>query len=464
MSFKEEELFTKDFLSQVTSVTTDSREAKEGSLLFLMPSSFQDKENYFKNAQAQGASLVVHNFTDLKGGLFVKDIHQVFTKFLQTFYKESFENLKIYGITGTNGKTTTAFMLQDMLESYGVSSGIFGTVKNSFKDSELKTNLTSPRAEDFYAFNHQNYHKGMRAVVCEVSSHALDQKRLGLNFLSGAAFTSFSQDHLDYHGSMEAYLDAKRKIVKEALLPSASLFASEAVKEKLSCLERVFFINQSDYTLKILSSGEEGLRLALGRKEKKLEGLLPLYGAYNAENFALAFALLCEHFGPSFFPDQRIFKSFKQIPGRMEKIDLGNESEAFIDFSHTPDSLLKALKTLKSDKKLVVVFGCGGERDQKKRPLMGQIAKENADYVIVTSDNPRSEDQMKIINDIVQGREGFEIEPDRELAILKALEKTSQGKTRVLIAGKGHEAYQEVKGVKRPFSDLLKVKRWKAKK
>ena len=223
--------------SEILDITADSRKIQKGSLFFILPRAEKSFDEYFEEAQAKTVILIVHGFKDKKDrGLFVEDIESFYTQALKTFYHESVSQLKIYGLTGTNGKTTTSTMLKNMLELYDVPTGLFGTVGNFFKEHHLKTDLTSPMAEDFYRFNHQNFKRGMRAAVCEVSSHALDQKRLGLDFLSGAGFVSFSQDHLDYHKSMDHYFEAKSKILSEALNKDGFFVYPKTLKEvRVSC-------------------------------------------------------------------------------------------------------------------------------------------------------------------------------------------------------------------------------------
>ncbi len=446
----------------VEDITSDTRKIKKGSLFFLLPRAEKKIEEYFD--QSKKAVAFVHSVSDYKDwGCFVKDVESVFVSSLKEFYKESYQNLKIYGITGTNGKTTTAYMLKHLLESYGVETGLYGTVQNSFKENILDTGLTSPTAEDFYRFNHQNYQKGMRAVVCEVSSHALDQKRLGVGFLDGAGFTSFSQDHLDYHGDMKSYLEAKLKIKTESLKSSGVLVLSKSVDPLVQNKSHTVSLGD-DFDFKITDRTDQGSWIEFRKKDQMVSGLLPLYGDFNVENFSLALTLLCKHFGGDFFPDKRVFRDFFQIPGRMEKIDLKNGSLAFIDYSHTPDSLEKALETLQTFsncQKIISVFGCGGDRDKSKRPLMGKVSDQLADCTIITSDNPRSENPLSIIEDIKKGVHGAHfIEPDRAKAIYKARELSESEASVVLIAGKGHESTQETMGVKKHFSDKDEVLRF----
>jgi len=221
------------------------------------------------------------------------------------------------------------------------------------------------------------------------------------------------------------------------------------------------------YRLEILERNTLGAQINFTCGERSLKGCLPLFGDYNASNFAMALTMLCEHFGGSFFPDERVFKNFIQIPGRMERVDLGNGSSVFIDYSHTPDSLEKALETLKhfsSGQHVLSVFGCGGDRDKGKRSVMGGVSEKLADYSIITNDNPRTEDPLSIIKEIEKGFEkpNYIAEPDRAQAILRALEMSKTQPSFILIAGKGHETTQEIDGVKKHFSDLEEVLKFKS--
>lgn len=459
--------------SRVLDITADTRKVKEGSLFFLLPRAEKHFDKLFKEAELKDAVLTVHGSIKHKNkGFYVEDIESFYTKTLQKFYHESYSNLNIYGLTGTNGKTSVATMFKDLLELYDESVGLFGTAGNFFKDSILKTDLTSPTAEDFYRFNHENFKKGMRSVVCEVSSHALDQKRLGLSFLTGSGFTSFSQDHLDYHKTMEAYLEAKGKIFSEALHTDGFFIYPKSLKEfsALSPLasQKVICLGGEKYVYKILNADFDGIQMSFSKGESVVRGTLPLFGDYNAENFALALTFLCEHFGEGFFPDERVFERFKQISGRMERFHLGGDSHAVVDFSHTPDSLKKALETLKELKpnhKLFCVFGCGGNRDKEKRPEMGKIASLLADKVVVTNDNPRSEAPKAIAQEILNGvseslNSIVTVNLDRSDAIKNCLSEALVSSSLILIAGKGHEQTQEISGEKSFFSDQNEVLEW----
>ncbi len=450
------------FSQEVLDLTADTRNIKKGSLFFLLPRAEARFTEYFEKSHE--ALAFVHSCIDHKDkGFFVEGVESLYFDSLKLFYKESVDNLKVYGITGTNGKTTTAFMLQSLLEMYGVPTGLYGTVKNGFRDNNLETGLTSPTAEDFYRFNHENFKKGMKAVVCEVSSHALDQKRQSVDFLDGAAFTSFSQDHLDYHKTMEGYLQAKVKITTEALKDNGFFILSEGSSELTSWPLKSISIGDK-YKVKILERTSKGTSIAFSKGGASVSGVIPLFGDYNVSNFVVALGILCEHFGEDFFPDERVFKDFVQIPGRMERIDLNESSAAFIDYSHTPDSLEKALETLKQfskGQKIVSVFGCGGDRDTGKRPLMGAVSEKLADVSIVTNDNPRTEEPSMIAKDILKGfSEEVVVELDRSVAIEKALNISKSAPCYILIAGKGHETTQETNGVKKYFSDREEVLRF----
>lgn len=449
--------YESSFDSEVLGLTEDSRRVKPGYVFFARRGQVKDKLNYIKKAKEQGALLVIHDLRDFESGLYLEDIDLGFSKALKTFYQSSFKHLKVFGATGTNGKTTYSYMLKNMLESYDVPTGIFGTVENRFKEEKLTTDLTSPLAEDFYSFSHKNYiENGMKALVCEVSSHALDQKRMGLEFLDSACFTSFSQDHLDYHKNMQDYLQAKRKIKTQALKREGYFCAPIALQDKLKGLE-ADFLGGENFTFKVKNSGF-GIEIsfASAKSERKITGCLPILGSYNGENFCLALMTLCDFFGKDFFPDKRVFESFQSPPGRMEPVFYNEDPLCYVDFSHTPDSLEKALLVLRSlDKKVYTVFGCGGNRDKGKRKVMGEVSERLSDRVFLTSDNPRFEEPLSIISDIEKGftKCDYTVEADRKKAIQTALKSAIEDNAVVLIAGKGHEQTQEIQGVKTPFSD-----------
>lgn len=447
---------------EVQGLTANSSKAQKGYVYFALPSTGSRCEDFCRDALERGAGVAL-KYSDFP------DPALTFSQALQYFYKESFDNLTFVGVTGTNGKSSFCFMLRDLLEAHAIPTGIWGTIENSFQGNVFGTELTSPLAEDFYEQNHINFKKGMKVVLCEVSSHALEQQRLGINFLDIAVFTSFSQDHLDYHGDMNSYFESKVKILTEALKEGGAFFTHSHHDYFERFGERCppsTLASGRDFKFSVLSRGIDGIRVVYEDSKSTFKGDISILGSYQGENYVLALAVffqLQNEFTFEVKPD--LSKSFRQIPGRMERFILRENAQAYVDFCHTPESLEKALATLRElnvlDAPITVVFGCGGERDKDKRAIMGEIACRYADRVILTDDNPRGEDPNAIVQQIYEGCEDWaEIEVDRGLAIFKALMPARYGDGLFLIAGKGHENYQERNGQKTFFSDRRQVLDW----
>ena len=385
------------------------------------------------------------------------------------------EKLQFYGVTGTNGKTSICWYVRQLLRLQGIASLSIGTLGIEFEGLGNRSAApgrssihTTPDPPVFFQMLYEAVSQGIKHVIMECSSHSLWQNKTGPVRFEACAFSSFSRDHLDYHKTMEAYFKAKCRLFTDLLKPDGAAVISESVLGRFPLEElppgvRVMAPNGhrqqhgSHIQLKKPKGGILQSKLEFSLDGEVIKGCLPVCGGFNVENFFLSGLLVREITGR--FPGPESWVRIKPVPGRMEVLKESPEKGPFVcvDYAHTPDALEKALQSLKplTPGRLWLVFGCGGERDQGKRPLMGRIAEALADDVIVTSDNPRGEQPGNIIGDIVAGfRKGRPamIEEDREAAIAYAISSAGQGDV-ILIAGKGHESYQQLGSKKIPLDD-----------
>lgn len=426
----------------------------------------------FEAAKELGLAAVLVRLGEKSGGSKEEQSASWFGKFYDavwrlasTWFDNPSRKLEVVGVTGTNGKTSTCWMLAEALRALGKPCAYLGTLGFATDAQKLKILAnTTPFALDLQEMLAQAVEAGCKAVAMEVSSHALAEKRVyGVEF-DAAVYTNFTQDHLDYHGSMDAYRLAKRKLFEElpSSKPLSAVFNTEdpVVREEASRFsgEKVLFGAQGDLRVENVQIGLTESRFSLLYKGETVEIVLPLGGGYNVQNFlSVAGALLA--LGYSLETIREVAPKLPNVPGRFEAFQVGAVT-AIVDYAHTPDALETLLRNVRelTSGKVSVVFGCGGDRDASKRPLMGKAAAEGADLVIITSDNPRTEDPLKIIQDIVPGIEGVEmvVEPDRPAAIVLAIDRAEPGDT-VVVAGKGHEDYQIIGHEKFPMDDRKMV-------
>ena len=471
----------KNFNLNISAICTNSREVAPGSVFIALKGQKQDGHDYLESAARNGAQvLVVENKEKVKNISFqgmlcvTPDTRSILPVLLNEFYDYPSEKMFCVGITGTNGKTTIANMLSFILSRCGWRSGLIGTIKNSFEKQEEKSKLTTPDSVELYSLLNRFYREGAQALVMEVSSIGLDQQRVeGVDFNLGV-FTNLSEDHLDYHSSMSEYFQAKKRLFE--IPPSlkkgknnflAVLNLDDPYGIKLAREINVPYISygkkDASFRYEITSSDLYGTGFYLHFNKKKIKIHLSLPGTYNVSN-AVA-ALCCAQ--AAGFPVEEAAEAlthFSGVPGRMEKVSSHNSPLIFVDYAHTPKALSASLSFLKQNKtkenQLITVFGCGGQRDREKRPLMAQVADNFSDSIILTSDNPRKEDPLAIINDCMKGakdKKKFTIEVDRKKAIMQALEKAKKTDI-VLIAGKGHEQEQIIGSKRYHFSDVEVVK------
>ena len=465
---------------EISAVCTDSRKVVPGSVFVALKGRTTDGHNYLKAAVEKGAQvLVVERAEQIQNIPFkgmvctVPDTHEILSVLLNEFYGFPSEKMFCVGITGTNGKTTISNTLSFLFSHCGWRTGSIGTIQNQFGGWREKSMLTTPDPSKLYRLLDRFYSGGAQAVVMEVSSIGLDQQRVkGVDFNLGV-FTNLSEDHLDYHSDMSSYFQAKKKLFEVNLLSMktnhflAVLNLDDPYGVTLAREIQVPYISYgrkgARFSWDILSDDLKGTLFKLYFDKKEMDVYLPIPGIYNVSN---AVAALCCVYAAGFPLEEAVqaLKSFPGVPGRMQRVCPDRFPLVFVDYAHTPKALEAVLSLLQKKKargsRLLTVFGCGGQRDQEKRPLMAQVVERFSDQVFLTSDNPREEDPLNIVADCMKGvshKEKCIVELDRKKAIRKALE-CSQKEDVILIAGKGHEREQII-GVKRhPFSDEEVVK------
>lgn len=466
----------------VTGVTCDSRQVVPGSVFVAVRGFSTDGHRHIEGAVEAGAVTVAcEAFPAVCHPsvcyLLVQDARKALADLSRICYGNASGQLMIIGVTGTNGKTTTSRLIASMLNAAGIPAGYIGTGACRIGDREIALERTTPEASGLHSLFRQMVDAGCRAVVMEVSSHALMLDRVyGLRFRA-AVFTNLTPEHLDFHKTMESYADAKRLLFERldgqgfAVLntddPHAPLMAGSVPPERLYCCSVGGDASLCDperrLVARVASMSVDGsiAEIAFGGG-RTTSMRVPLPGAYNVMNMLEAFAV---GIGLGIAPETVLsgLSGAEAVDGRMERLrSPDHRRSAFVDYAHTPDALQKALETLRAitpeGARLVVVFGCGGNRDRLKRPVMGRIAAGLADRVILTSDNPRDEEPGAILDEIEAGMDGcahLRIE-DRAEAIRLAVEGLGEGDI-LLVAGKGHERYQEIGGKKLWFSDRDEV-------
>ena len=456
-----------DMNTEINSLCTDSRADVRKGLFFCISGLHRDAHDFAPDVVNKGASaLVVERFLDLSvPQIKVENVRLAMSYIASAFFGNPGANLKMIGITGTKGKTTTSFMVKSILEAAGHKVGLIGTVCTLIGDKEIEAGKTTPDPVEFQQILREMVDAGVEYVVMEVSAHALDMHRIdGIRFAS-AGFTNLSQDHLDYFGTMEKYLEAKLKIraISDALSVNVD---DDRVADALNAMNaaytRVGIRNNADVYAKHIEFFEKGIDFCLHfHKECDAEIHLKMTGIFNVYNALLA-AALCHNCGIDIAGIKKGLEAITNVPGRVELLDTNTPYRVILDYAHSPDALENVLDSLRSSTKgrLIALFGCGGNRDKLKRPIMGAIGGRKADFSIITSDNPRDEEPMDIIDAIVEGikpvTDRYIVIENRRAAIKYALETAQAGDT-IVLAGKGHETYQEIKGVKHPFDEKIIV-------
>lgn len=450
----------------ISGITEDSRKVESGFLFVAVKGFTSDGHDFVQTAIERGASVILVNH-EIPGvnctQIIVANTQDVISKVALAFYGNPQDKLSLVGVTGTNGKTTISTLIYQVLDFLGYTVGLIGTAGKRIGKNEIPSNLTTPGAIELAKDLAMMRDSGCSHVIMEVSSHALKQHRVSeLNF-AVALFTNLTHDHLDYHGTVEDYAQSKQMLFNSLSEDAIAIVNTDD-------LHAGFMLAQTRATVWDVSfspsSGNHIIKNEASGLEIDFDGALivsPLVGKFNAYNISQAY-LACIALGVNPNGTLVAIREIKGAVGRLDKVNFDSECEipsVFVDYAHTPDALENVSSTLKAIKKanqsLVIVFGCGGNRDAKKRPVMAAIAQKYGDTVIVTSDNPRFENPESIVDDIVKGFSKdakFERILDRAKAIDFAIQ-TSKKDSLILIAGKGHEAYQDIEGVKHPMDDRL---------
>lgn len=460
-----------DMNAEIGAITNNSREKTENGLFFCIPGTRFDSHDYAPQAVENGCTaLVVERFLD---GLNVTQVlvsssRAALSRVACAFHGWPSRRLRMVGITGTKGKTTTSYMVKSICEAAGFKCGLIGTTGNMIGDQRFAGHLTTPDPLELQAMLRTMVDQGVQVVIMEVSAHAVDMKRLdGVAFEVGC-YTNLSQDHLDYFGTMDAYLDAKKQFFTGGNVRNAALNAdeetSESILRDLTAPKLTFGISAaSDLYARDIEITENGVSFVihLHESDHQVPVNLVMTGMFNVYN-ALAAASCAMVMGIDERDIKAGLEAIQAVPGRIEMLPTGTPYKVILDYSHSPDALKNILETVRTFTRgrVIALFGCGGDRDTGKRPIMGEIGGQLADLCILTSDNPRTEDPMKILAAIEEGikptGKPYVVIENRREAIRHALTIGEDGDV-IILAGKGHETYQEIMGVKRPFDEKVVV-------
>lgn len=480
--------------AETRNLVTDSREVKPGDTFLAYPGEKSDGRRYISQAIAAGASSILWDSAGFAWNsawhipnLPVAGLRAKVGIIADQVYRHPSGKLWLIGITGTNGKTSCSHWIAQAMTALGTRTAIIGTLGIGFPDELVSTGNTTPDAVLLQKELAVLLEQGARVAAMEVSSHGIVQERISGSTFAVALLTNLSRDHLDYHGSMEAYAEAKARLfrwpgLKHAVLNMDDPFGVQVSRNLAGAGVEIIGYGFTDYFNHIplggyaknmrvmrgldLKSDSEGLMFNIEFESEKVELKAEVIGGFNASNLLGVLATLVAS-GVGLQDAANALRAIRPVAGRMEQMGGGDSPLIVIDYAHTPDALEKVLTTVRKIveprrsigqatrmARVICVFGCGGDRDRGKRPLMGEVATRLADEVIITSDNPRQEDAGAIIREIISGARGgnFRVEEDRRQAIRTAISSAQKGDA-VVIAGKGHEAYQELDGQKLPFSD-----------
>lgn len=452
---------------EITSVCYDSRKAGPGAMFFCIRGFQTDGHKYAAAAAAQGAAcLVVEEAQPVEiPQVVVKDSREAMALISANFYGNPADKLRMVAVTGTNGKTSTTYMLKSIFERQGSKVGLIGTIESIIGEKRVHSERTTPESMDLQKMLRDMADAGCDTVVMEVSSHSLVLKRVyGIRF-AGAIFTNLTQDHLDFHKDMDDYARAKAILFRHAdvcVINTDDAYAQVMMDQAKGAVTTFAIDAQADFRAKDINLMPDSSRFVLASKDFRIPIMMHIPGRFTVYN-ALGTAVLCLKLDVPLLDVKMGLESVKAVPGRFQRLDTHHQPfTVILDYCHTPDSLESTLKTVRGFAKgrIVCVFGCGGNRDDKKRPIMGEISGRLADFSIVTSDNPRFEKPQDIIDMILKGMEQsggkyISIENRRD-AIRYALEHAEKDDV-IVLAGKGHEDYQEIYGVKHPFDEKVVV-------
>ena len=478
------EVLTSNYLKGISAVTSDSKLVVQGGAFVAVRGTSVDGHQFLPAACLRKPALVVVEDLRFVPNDFEGDVVQVSSsrralmELASAYFENPSERLLCFGVTGTNGKTSTSLMIEKIMNDAGNPTGVMGTIDHHLGRRKWESSLTTPDPLVLQGRLREFLNLGARAVAFEVSSHALAQSRADSIEFDVAVFTNLTRDHLDYHQTMEAYFAAKNRLFSELLAnsPKKAVFAvvntddewGRKVRPPLRVQTVTYGQCGQDFSFQVDQSDFSGTHFTLQALDRVTRVFFPLVGLHNVYNAVGALAATTS-VGVALEQGMSSLREFTGVPGRLERVPNHQGKNVFVDYAHTPDALekvLAALHSVRSHKtdstRIFTVFGCGGDRDAGKRPLMMRVAIEQSDVVVLTSDNPRTEDPQKIIADCLNGcpskdRGRCFVEPDRKSAIALAFSQAHSGDV-ILIAGKGHEDYQILGTQKIPFSDVQVAK------
>ena len=464
--------------AEIGSVCYDSRQASPGSLFVALRGAKSDGHQHLAQAVERGAAAVMVEAMPAPlpasvACIHVRDSRQALAEAAASFYRYPSLKLKVVGVTGTNGKTTTTFLLKHICERAMLRCGLVGTVRYEIGEETLPSAHTTPESLDLQALLTRMREAACKAAVMEVSSHALAQQRVSEIEFDAAVFTNLTQDHLDFHADLPSYFNTKASLFTEHL-PAQTKKRGTAVinvddrygQELLARLPKGVPVitygvgSRANFRASNFKTELAGTSYQLDAQDRSFLVRLPLIGKFNIYN-SLAALAAANALGIQLRSAVMALASAPPVPGRLELVEAKRNYQVYVDYAHTDDALHNVLRTLRdlNPNRLIVVFGCGGNRDRAKRPLMAQAAEQWADHAIVTSDNPRGEEPEAIIRDIEKGfqKRGYEVIVDRRQAIERAV-SLAGARDIVVIAGKGHETYQQFADETVPFDDVKTAK------
>jgi len=455
----------------ITGITCDSRKVVSGNLFFALPGSHDDGARHVEEAACKGAVAVVCQGEISSHGIPVIGVpsaRAAMASASAAYYGHPSRTLAVAGVTGTNGKSTTAWIIRHLCGTVGRPCGLIGTIRYELPGLSEPASRTTPESVDLQRMIAAMRDGGFRAVSLEVSSHALVQERVRALEFDAAVFTNLTQDHLDYHGTMDDYFEAKARLFTG--LPAQTAKKGKAVinvddrygRRLLDRIPKSVPVvtfgqgSNSAFRASAVRFSPLGTTFQLDAKGRSYLVRTPLIGLFNVYNTLAALAAVSV-MGIELRRAVAAAATIPQVPGRLERVPARRNFQAFVDYAHTPDALENVLRSLRqiAPSRIITVFGCGGNRDRSKRPMMASVAERLSDKVIVTSDNPRDEEPMAILREVEKGFRGtsHEVYVDRESAIRRAVELAGP-EDLILVAGKGHEDYQEINGERHPFDDV----------
>lgn len=456
-----------DLNKEIREIVFDSRQIKAGDLFVAMRGTKSDGHTFIKQAVDIGASAILCEEipADISGEatlIKVENTNEALGQAAANYYDHPSRQLKLVGVTGTNGKTSIVTLSHRLFTQFGFKAGLLSTVRYLIGDTEYPSTHTTPDALTIQRMMREMVDAGCEYAFMEVSSHSVDQRRIAALDFDVAVFTNITHDHLDYHKTFDSYIRAKKQFFDGlssnayALINNDDKHASVMVQNTAAKVKTFGLRSVADFKVKIIESHFDGMLISIDNTELWCR----LIGDFNASNILAVYSIAIL-LGRGKDEVLKIISTLQTVEGRFEYVRSSNGITAIIDYAHTPDALINVIKTINQIRnescKLITVVGAGGDRDKTKRPIMGSIAAENSSRVILTSDNPRSEDPQVILDEMYAGvgpdkRKNVLVQVDRREAIRTAVMMASEGDV-ILIAGKGHENYQEIKGVKSHFSD-----------